>query len=731
MLNSTHFASHKTSLDYSLNIEKKEKAKSSLKPINAQYYFTKNEQVQTLQTQDIKLKIKSKEAEDKILFQRFIRYDSLPSLSIMNALEIEEQACRARDSHLWKCIGRKRSKCNGYIYTFEAKPEFNNHSTHADLPNRRKSAILQNNNLFPATEATALNIFKIKKNFTELQMFGYAEWETEDSVYIDLPDREAVLSLYQHYKRKHPEKDLPVIDIFLSNGIASDLSYAQVHFQRGLLSKNREFVHDHHFHIIPRLQRALAGKTMYEKLEKDLVEQIFLIYRKIELAKNHSSNLQAHVELLYFLLGAITDILFAQPYSTLKHLNLASYVNMEIQMFYLTVPWMSYISKRFSITQTEILYQLWKEVEQIVNDWTLTKITEQLEKISDLNNSTYSLICSNALIFVKLKEEGFLIKDLKQFEEFFFKWIVNNSWDFINLNKKGLSCEKILTLTVNQQNFLAKNYHELKELEWHFSIPELFALNDQSNEMNGFDSFFWNLELKHKIYFLQNFRKLDYFICLSTESLKVSCHHPNRLKRILETGIAYQKILVLSEEDQKNLILYSEYLASSIFRDISSEELSYLAQTGPNRNQQHYEKLVQKVKKICNLYLFMDGWEEQPELLSIKEKWLEKVERQELQIPTFIKTSDQSLIDTYLPNYDFSTHWNKGLEEIKTFVAPSFAILVNKIYPFMNMTNWDPVKHRHHIIDQFKPNHHKKMDYTLPFDKFINTMSFDNSSAIE
>ena len=69
------------------------------------------------------------DAEEKPLIQRFKRSNSMPHLFKSSKIELESEACQARDGALWKCVGRRPSH-GGYIYLYQSRDEYNdyNHS---------------------------------------------------------------------------------------------------------------------------------------------------------------------------------------------------------------------------------------------------------------------------------------------------------------------------------------------------------------------------------------------------------------------------------------------------------------------------------------------------------------------------------------------------------------------------------------------------------------------------
>ncbi len=109
-----------------------------------------------------------------------------------------------------------------------------------------------------------------------------------------------------------------------------------------------------------------------------MIEQIFLLYRKIEIAKRYQPKLNEYSDLLNFLLGMNTDILFAQSPSSLKYLNLASFVNNGNQDFFLTDRWRHYLKKRFPTIEPQIFHYLWKEMEKAMDDFFIDKLINRL-----------------------------------------------------------------------------------------------------------------------------------------------------------------------------------------------------------------------------------------------------------------------------------------------------------------------------------------------------------------
>jgi hypothetical protein len=753
-------------------------------------------ELKTLQTRTKILSHKSKEAEDKPTTPKLKRSYSQPCLFKGGSkIKFEKEACQARDGFLWKCIGREPSLFGGYIYQYEIREEYNDFTSHPDLLERIQNVELKNKDLYPAIELSPKPMKAKIDSIKELRKLGYHIMEKEGTVIMKMPDREALLGAYQNLKEKYPQKNLPDFDIASSEGIADDLSFALEHFKGGLLSVGCEFCHDQHFHIIPRIERALEGIDFYQKTEKDLIEQIFSLYRKIYMAKEQNPSLKNHSEKLNLILGMVTDVMFSLPVFFLNNCSLNASTASMIANNFESPLWLKYIQKRFPIdtpTNAEIR-KIWMEVEEAASDFVQNNFEDKIiDYFGQLKKSTTrQLIKENCTLFLQLEREGFFLEDLEKFDEDFLRWVIKNPDDFLWLKKKGLSPKVILGLGIEQQNFIINDFKQLENLLNYLTIQELFAFKDEFLFDPTFDKIFWDLNLAFKIFLIENRKILKYcnkigisiedisllepqylqkffieqknpfkqlskqgisianfstiakwfavehsgpavqfinkgislddLLDLNIEAIHRACCNPVRLERLLKTGLTFEKILALSAEDQKNLIIYSEYIASDINQGTSLQELSRLAKEGPTRNYKRYEQLVKKVKEVCDLYMFMRGWEEQPELLTIKENWLVKIKQEKVPLPSFTKLLSEHSLNEYTPKCNPFEYCEIGMEEMG-IDQPCATVFTSKVSPLMNYPQWNPAKHRHLILDDLPSDNHVRM--------FIHKIKFRNLSII-
>ena len=208
---------------------------------------------------------------------------------------------------------------------------------------------------------------------------------------------------------------------------------------------------------------------------------------------------------------------------------------------------------------------------------------------------------------------------------------------------------------------------------------------------------------------------INFLVNLSLEARVVTLNNPVRLERLLKAGITYDQILALSAENQKKLILYSESLVSEVAQDKSVIALSTLAEKGPFKNEERYGDFVRNVKQVCGQYIFMAGWEEQPEVLEVKEQWLKKIEQGELTLPYF----DEQNIHWNDP----SKNWSDGLEKFRKLDIPLITVMTKKVSPLMNCPAWNPVKHRNFILDSVLGHAGKIIDC------YAHEIRFNNSTG--
>lgn len=252
-----------------------------------------------------------------------------------------------KSGHFWNFSKVYRNSSGGHLYHFILKPEFNSLAKFsADLQpmTQERFKIIndrtkeRNDEIYPAIEQTWESLIILKKGITpdeyssllmptylqydksidvvatvrfkecifktthlpilpDLNACGYYfEYDTDRAnVILILPDQEALLSNWKSLQEKY--QDLPDLKIQISEGSASDEDFLKC-FLTGnfVLSKNREFIHDHTTHIlryiILLLQEANGCRT--KKWTQNIIEtmqiKISQEWENIQLATLHLPN---------------------------------------------------------------------------------------------------------------------------------------------------------------------------------------------------------------------------------------------------------------------------------------------------------------------------------------------------------------------------------------------------------------------------------------------------------
>ncbi|HLB52862.1 MAG TPA: hypothetical protein VJK48_04065 [Chlamydiales bacterium] len=321
----------------------------------------------------------------------------IPESVKVHLCEMEKKACEAKSSAFWECVGRKLSRRgDGFIYLFKARREYDDsvpfifESYDPELMDNLPASRLKRRKkeIFPALELSAFTVqtsWKIPN--TDLPAFH--DWEPEtplqaavpilqelgyrtykdhnENVMMEIPDLEALLGCWEHLRMNHPMMDLPILSVISSDGIADDISYATSYFSHdAVLSLNKEFVHDHHYHLIPILTAILDGKEEYIKTKAHYVNQLKSLHRYIENLQDGETQVDVK-KYLSVTLGMLTDSLTSVGYGI-------SFPSKEKENFddsieRLSLPWRQYVAKRFSESEEEVfthLLEAWKEFRKTV-----------------------------------------------------------------------------------------------------------------------------------------------------------------------------------------------------------------------------------------------------------------------------------------------------------------------------------------------------------------------------
>lgn len=234
------------------------------------------------------------------------RRTSQPNLQINKTnISLKADPLLAKKSALWNCIGRKLDNYGGELYFFEFKKTLENETKKINVlkkifpaleldsmdmdfifnPTAEKNSRLEQT--YDNDDAYLINIFLLSEYRKDLRALGYDFKLNNNNHILILPDREALLARWAVLSEKKP--GLPPLDIASSNGIASDLSFIEAFFAHdAILSSNKEFVHDHTFHVLPILSLLLSisDKHFYHKAKFEMVKIISGEYRRLIIAKD-------------------------------------------------------------------------------------------------------------------------------------------------------------------------------------------------------------------------------------------------------------------------------------------------------------------------------------------------------------------------------------------------------------------------------------------------------------
>lgn len=141
--------------------------------------------------------------------------------------------------------------------------------------------------------------------------------DLQGDIFCDLPDLEA---LQQGCLRN---RDLEIVDLVSSKGIANDLDFffSWIHSD-GLLSNEKEFVHDIHVHLISSIRISLDLKKSgfsYQKEKFRIVKLALLLFRRYEMARDIAEAVSLEDRLciqknhgkMKVLLGVLIDTIFS------------------------------------------------------------------------------------------------------------------------------------------------------------------------------------------------------------------------------------------------------------------------------------------------------------------------------------------------------------------------------------------------------------------------------------
>jgi hypothetical protein len=247
-------------------------------------------------------------------------------------------------SELWRCVGRREDPTGvGFLYDFKLKPEYlGDESLIKDKMNE----------IYPAIEFHTYESFRalVSHDHHYLPALGYQVQSFYNDIVITLPDRNALIALYNRYRESH--RGLPELSIISSPGIATDKDFVQAMIKHdAIIADGKEFIHDHTAHILILLQRILryyptytlfkAESTEHYQLHLDKIEQL-----KSELIKEKSDfftetearDLSVYLPVFETLLGALVDTLSSYR----------SFAPHGLEVIIMSPEWRNYLKKRYS-----------------------------------------------------------------------------------------------------------------------------------------------------------------------------------------------------------------------------------------------------------------------------------------------------------------------------------------------------------------------------------------------
>jgi hypothetical protein len=220
-----------------------------------------------------------------------------------------------------------------------------------------------------------------------LEFLGYRFYTTDErETMLDLPDLEALQGGWEFLRVQFPEMNLPDdLDIVSIDGIVPDREFTELYLNHnGALSLREEFVHDHYSHITTRLLLMLKNGAAYPEVKKrDLgLIQTFSLAIQIALSSNNAL-IQANQDLLYFLLGMLTDAQYSvYPTSAIEAFDLESEAS-YLKGVWGMPPWQPYLSKRFPGRDFTVMRSVWKQVCEITSDYNKKELSKKRVESSE------------------------------------------------------------------------------------------------------------------------------------------------------------------------------------------------------------------------------------------------------------------------------------------------------------------------------------------------------------
>ena len=220
--------------------------------------------------------------------------------------------------HLWRCISKRLDPTGkGYLYDFEAK-------YHLDTNGLERRINIK---IYPAVEYPSDQLYRLIRPqkdksdpvITFLNDLGYSFTDHGSSIGMTFPDKAALMAAYIKYKEEHVELDLPQLDIISSPGIATDLDFINLLIAHdGLISDEKEFIHDHTSHIMPLLVRAFLGSSKFNEIKEKTVGMYKAYREKIERSQ---AELGQYLPIIQTVLGAYVDTMSSRADEGVFSLN--------------------------------------------------------------------------------------------------------------------------------------------------------------------------------------------------------------------------------------------------------------------------------------------------------------------------------------------------------------------------------------------------------------------------
>jgi hypothetical protein len=247
-------------------------------------------------------------------------------------------------SELWRCVGRREGPTGvGFLYEFKMKPEYL--GDEALMKDKMRE-------IYPAIEFTFNQSFQaINTHHNKyLNDLGYGIQFFYDHLAITLPDRDALLALYNRYRESHP--DLPELNIISSPGIATDKDFVQAMIKHdAMIADGKEFIHDHSAHILVLLRRVFGiqsdfnsfkiQSTKYYQINLEKIERLKSELRKAKsdfFTEAQASDLSTYLPLFETLLGALVDTVS----------SLLAFAPITLENGIVEPQWQYYLKKRYS-----------------------------------------------------------------------------------------------------------------------------------------------------------------------------------------------------------------------------------------------------------------------------------------------------------------------------------------------------------------------------------------------